>query len=106
MIAGRMKERIELLRPITVDKGFGEEFPGFEPAGIIRAELVKFNGSYRAEVGEHFPDYRTEFNIRSAHEVAENWRINHIGGYQYVVANIIPNLPRGMKTLVCDRINK
>ena len=57
-------------------------------------------------MSEHFPDYRAEFNIRDAHRVKENWRVQQLGGYLYSVTNIIPNLDKGMKTLVCERVNE
>lgn len=63
------------------------------------------SGTNTLVVGEHFPDYRVEFNIRDAHEIDENWRVEQLGGHLYTVANIIPNPDRGMNTLVCDRVN-
>ena len=36
----------------------------------------------------------------------EGWRVRQIGGYVYTVANIIPNLDRGMLTLQCVRVNE
>ena len=104
MIAGRLTERIELLRPIEDVNDFGDENTRYESAGVIHAERVKFTGSYRLEVAEHFPDYRAEFNIRSAHIVRENWHVKY-DGVEYVVTNIEPNHQRGMKTLTCEKLN-
>lgn len=104
MIAGRLTDRIELLRPIEEINAFGDEKTRYESLGVIHAERVKFTGSYRLEVAEHFPDYRAEFNVRSAHQVKENWHVIY-NGAEYVVVNIIPNRSRGMNTLICERIN-
>lgn len=106
MQAGRMKYRLLLLEPVIDTEGFGEETPTYKEFRTVAAERVKASGSRSEEVGEHFPDYRVEFNIRDAHPVKENWRVRQLGGYEYIVANIIPNLDRGMKTLICERVNK
>lgn len=105
MQAGRMKTRLRILRPITTEGELGGESLEWVETATVHAERVKQTGSNTLIVGEHFPDYRTEFNIRDAHEVEENWRVEQLGGYLYNVANVIPNIDRGMKTLVCDRVN-
>ena len=106
MQAGRMKYKLVLLRPVSDVDGFGEETPTFENFRTVAAERVKASGARSEEVGEHFPNYKVEFNIRDAHSVKENWRVRQIGGYEYTVTNIIPNLDRGMQTLICERVNK
>ena len=106
MRAGDMKYRLQLLEPVTVTDRFGEESTDYQPTRIIHAERVKLSGNRSEEVGEHFPDYRVEFRIRDAHPVDENWRVQQLGGYLYTVTNIVPNVDRGMKTLVCTRVNE
>lgn len=106
MQAGRMKYRLVLLKPAETSKGkFGSKKPDFIETVTVHAERVKLNGHRSEELGEHFPDYHVEFNIRDAHEVKENWRAREIGGYEYTITNIIPNRDRGMLTLICDRLN-
>ncbi len=105
MQAGRMKYKLELLQPSVKADGFGEETPVFTSFRTVNAERVKVSGSRSDEAGEHFPDYRAEFNIRDVHPVRENWRVRQLGGHLYTVTNIIPNLDRGMQTLVCERVN-
>lgn len=100
-----MKYRLELQRPAAAPDGFGEDTPTFEAVRTVAAERVKAVGNRSEEVGEHFPRYRTEFNIRHAHPVEENWRVRQLGGHLYTVVAIIPNLDRGMKTLICERVN-
>ena len=56
--------------------------------------------------GELSPDYSVEWNIRDAHEVHENWRVEQLGGNLYTVTYIIPNYDRGYLTLVCDKVNE
>lgn len=105
MQAGRMKYKLVLLKPASDGDGFGEETPRYTEYRTVWAERVKTSGSRSEEVGEHFPDYRAEFNIRDAHPVQENWRVKQLGGYEYTVTNIIPNRDRGMQTLICERVN-
>lgn len=101
-----MKYKLVLLKPVYDTDGFGEETPTkYEEFRTVAAERVKATGNRSDEVGEHFPDYRAEFNIRDAHPVKENWRVRQLGGYDYTVTNIIPNIDKGMLTLVCDRVN-
>ena len=105
MQAGRMKYKLVLLQPVVAVNSFGEETPAYKEFRKVAAERVKTTGRRSEEVGEHFPDYSAEFNIRDAHPVQENWRVRQMGGYEYTVTNIIHNIYRGMKTLVCERVN-
>lgn len=106
MRAGALKYKLVLLEPVYTEGRMGAQKVTYTERRTVWAERVKMTGSRSEEVGEHFPDYRVEFNIRDAHPVKENWRVRQLGGYEYTVTNIIPNLDRGMKTLVCDRLNK
>lgn len=105
MIAGRMRHKLRLLKPERETDGLGGQRTDYVETVTVWAERVKMSGSYGEEVGEKFPSYLVEFNIRDAHEVGENWRVEQLGGYLYTVVNIIPNPQRGMKTLRCDRVN-
>lgn len=106
MKAGRLKYRLTLLEPQRTTDRMGAEKTTYEPTRTVYAERVRATGNRSEEVGEHFPDYSTEFNIRDAHPVAENWRVQQLGGYLYTVVSIIPNLDRGYKTLLCNRVNE
>lgn len=106
MRAGAMKYRLRLLQPVAATNDYGEEATTYQETRTVWAERVKQSGNRSEEVGEHFPDYRAEFNIRNAHPIEENWRVQQLGGYLYTVTNIIPNLDRGMNTLVCERVNE
>lgn len=106
MIAGRMKYKLALLSPEKKVNGFGEEATEYVQTRIVNAERVKHTGSRSEEVAEHFPDYSAEFNIRDAHPIQENWRVQQLGGNLYTVTNIVPNLEKGYKTLICVRVNE
>lgn len=106
MIAGRLKYKITLLQPVRAANAFGEEFTEYKETRTVWAERVKYSGGRHEEVGEHFPDYHVEYNIRDAHPVGENWRVQQLGGYLYTVTAIAPNLDRGYNTLMCERVNE
>ena len=106
MIAGRMKYKLKLLQPVKDTNDYGEEVDTWTETVTVHAERVKHTGHRSEEVGEHFPDYRVEFNIRDVHTISENWRVQQLGGYLYTVVAIEPNIDRGYKTLICERVNE
>jgi len=106
MRAGGLRYRLEVLRPTITVSEFGEEQTTWEVCRTVRAERVKLNGGRSLEVGETFPDYTAEFNVRYAHPVEENWRVRQLGGDLFTVSNVVPNLERGFKTLQCERVNE
>lgn len=101
-----MRYKLKLLQPVTTTNDYGAEAITWKETNTVHAERVKQSGNRSEEVGEHFPDYQAEFNIRDAHEVEENWRVQQLGGYLYTVTAIIPNIDRGYNTLVCVRVNE
>lgn len=106
MRAGALKYKLELLEPKRTTDRMGAEKVEYTKTRTVWAERVRATGTVSEEVGEHFPDYTVEFNIRDAHPVQENWRVRQLGGYLYTVTNIIPNLDKGYKTLLCERVNE
>lgn len=106
MQAGRMKYKLELHEPVTAVGKFGSEKTEYRKSRTVWAERVKISGNRHVEVGELFPDYHAEFNIRDVHPIKESWRVKQLGGNTYTVTNIICNLDRGMKTLICERVNE
>lgn len=106
MIAGRMLYKLAVYKPVVETNAYGEETETYEKVSVIHAERVKSSGKRSEEVGEHFPDYSVEFNIRYAHVIGENWQVEQLGEHRYTVTNVIPNLGKGYKTLVCERLNE
>ena len=106
MKAGPMREWLHILKPMTTENEFGEKKVEYVETKRIHAERVKNVGRRSDEVGEHFPSYDVRFNIRDVHDIAENWRVQHDGGYLYDVTAIEPNRERGFKTLICERVNE
>ena len=98
--------KLQLYELTTSVNEFGEESVSYEARGIVHAQRSNLKGVLRNEVDEIFPDYTVQWNIRTAHEVGEGWRVQQLGGYLYTVTNILPNLRRGFKTLICQRVNE
>lgn len=101
-----MRHWLLILHPEIEVNEVGEEKPTWKQCCRIHAERVKLSGHRSEEVGEHFPDYRTEFNIRDIHTVEANWRVQQLGGELFTVVAVLPNLEKGYKTLVCERVNE
>lgn len=106
MKAGRMDQRVELMEPVRTKDGYGDERTEYVARATAWAEQVRHTGSRSEEVAEHFADHRTEWNIRTAHSVGENWRLRHVGGFTYTVTAIVENRKRGYRTLYCERLNE
>lgn len=100
-----MTDRLLILKPEVIENRFGEKETVFTYLKTIYAERVKATGQRKDEVGEHFPDYSVQWNVRIAQPVAENWRVEEQDGYLYNVFAIVPNKRCAMKTLVCERVN-
>lgn len=101
-----MKYKLRLFKPTTVQSEYGSEKTTYTPVRTVYAERVKASGRRSEEVGEHFPDFSAAFNIRDVHPISEDWRVEQLGGYTYVITAIEPNLDRGYKTLICERLNE
>jgi head-tail adaptor len=101
-----MKYRLRILKPETEQDNFGSKKTEYVEQRVVYAERVKQSGSRSEEVAEHFPNFSAEFNIRDIHPIDNNWRVEQLGGYLYTVTNIMPNLDRGYKTLICERVNE
>ena len=106
MRAGPLKYRLALLEPMRVTDRFGSERIVYAEKVVAHAERVSAQGYKSDEVGEHFADARVQFNIRYAHHIHENWRVKQKGGDLYTVVAIIPNIDRGFKTLICEKVNE
>lgn len=103
---GRRQIRITLRRPLTTTGRSGATKVTWEDSCTVWAERVRLTGSSIIEAAEQFPDYRADFNVRDAHEVAEKWQVQEEGGNLYIVENIIPNAIKGYNTLQCVRYNE
>ena len=107
MYAGRMKYRLIVMEPVAVKSNFGTTGKfDYRTGPTIRADRVRLTGRSGVEVGEQFADFNAVYNIRDAHRVDNNWRVQEVGGHLYHVRNVEPNRDRGMLTLYCERVNE
>lgn len=106
MRAGKMRYRLRVERPEVVVDEFRAETTRWVEVRTIWAERVKNTGRRHEEAAELFPDHSAEYNVRIQHDVKENWRVEEIGGHRYTVTATIPNVDRGMLTLICERLNE
>lgn len=109
MIAGRLRYRLKVLRPVRVTDTFGAERTEYELYRYVRAERVKQTAKRTDEAGEHFPDHSAHFNVRAAHRVGENWRVVDETAEPcraYIVTAVVPNVERGYNTLICEALNE
>ena len=105
MIAGRLNERVTLLTPSVTTDGFGAETTSYAVSATVHAEVVWKSGGTATQASERFPDGRVEIVIRDAHEVGDKWRVSH-AGILYSVSAIEHNRARGLRRLICDRVNE
>lgn len=98
--------RIKLYELTTTRNEFGEESVSYKERGTYRAQRTNLKGVLRTETDELFPDYTVEWNIPFPIQVDEGWRLQQLGGYLYTVTNVLPNVRRQLKTLICQRVNE
>lgn len=104
MKAGKLTERIKLLRPETVTDKFGEDHQSFVEYKEVWADRNWKGGDTHTEASENFATVRQDFLIHYAHPVAEDWRVEY-EGVLYAVSAIEPNRRRNYKRIICDRVN-
>lgn len=105
MIAGRLTEFVVLQEPTVVTDAFGAEVISYTGGAPIHAEVNWKSGRLSQEASELFPDGRVEIVIYAAHTVAEKWRVVY-QGVTYIVGAIEFNRRKGLKRLICDRVNE
>lgn len=107
MIASRLTTKISLKRPVVDDDNpFGETLVTYQHARDVYAERKAMSVSEVAQAGEYFADYRATFIVRWAVLVATGWRVVDSDGLEYDVKGVIPNRRRGLRELVCIRVNE
>lgn len=105
MIAGRLTEFVVLQEPTVTTDAFGAEVISYTGGDPIHAEVNWKSGHISQEASELFPDGRVEIIIYSAHQVEEKWRVVYQGA-TYTVGAIEFNRRKGLKRLICDRVNE
>lgn len=104
MIAGRLTEFVTLYAPVVTRDKFNGEVITYPEGKTVHAEVNWKSGHLSEEASELFPDRRLEVIIYSAHTVSEKWRLVY-AGVTYSVGAIEHVRTRGLKRLICDRVN-
>lgn len=105
MIAGRLTERVKLFQPTTTTDSFGSNTVTYIDKGTVHAEVKWKNGSTKGEASELFSGDSIEILIRPAHTCAPKWRAVYMGVTYYVEA-IEYNRLKGLKRLLCNKVNE
>lgn len=105
-----MRYRLKAWEPRKRGSEFGTSgavtYHPYREGRPVWAERRKISGSGTTEAGEHFADYRAEFNIRIFHKIGENWQVQAVGDkIRYAVRAVTDDPRLGMRTLHCERIN-
>lgn len=87
MRAGTLKEKITLLKPISVRTATGSEDILYQPDEIIRAKKNFKSGSRVNENGEIIFDYSYSFEVRWFASLNENYHISY-NNQEYRILNI------------------
>lgn len=104
MIAGKLTERVTLLRPSVTTDAFGAESTDFTPEGVVHAQVTWKTGSLSREVSEFFPTGRIEVVIYDRHPAEAKWRVQY-GADLFQVQAVEHVRLRGMKRLYCEKVN-
>lgn len=108
MKSGRMRYRVELLRPTVTKDVYGAESTSYTKANTIWVEIQHKDATTSQEVGELFMNERIDVLIRDQHEIGEKWRVRQLtgNGNLFHVLNIIPVPDKYMNRLICERVNE
>lgn len=106
MNAGRLRYRLTLLEPVSERTAYGSERITYVSRGDVWAERARYSGSGTVEASERFADYSADWIVRDTVPAGEEWRVRDSRGTTYTVRAVDVNLPRGMKTLKCERTNE
>ena len=105
MIAGRLTEYVTLLRPVVTKDDYGSKVTSYVTCRRVHAEVQWKQGGTGLEVSELFPDVRLNVIVYYAHPVEEKWRIEY-DGTPYNVTAVERSRTRGLKRLICEKVNE
>lgn len=107
MNPGLLDTRLNAWQPSSPDGLFGRtdlDWPG--PPRAVWAQRVRFSGSEVQAGGEVTAVYRADFIVRWESPVAEKWRVEEQqGGDLWQVEAVEPNRRKGLKKLMCRKVN-
>lgn len=111
MKIGRMYTRLRWERPQTSITGTGALLAKYTTLAYIRAERASMRATERNEAGEMYADIHAEYNVRYLHDIRRGDRLTEVSdedtdsGALMEVTAVIANRRKGLKTVICDRVN-
>ena len=107
MKIGRMYTRLRWERPQTSITGTGALLAKYTTLAYIRAERAAMRATERNEAGEMYAEYY----VRYLHDIRRGDRLTEVSdedtdsGALMEVTAVIANRRKGLKTVICDRVN-
>lgn len=111
MKIGRMYTRLRWRKPSALVTATGAREVTFINQGIILAERASMRATERNEAGEMYADMHAEYNVRYQHNIRRGDRLTECdeygveNGVEMEVTAVINNRRKGLKTIICDRVN-
>lgn len=106
MRARDFDSRLDVYRMVQKKGEYGAIVAEYEPVKTIAADRVKHDGRKMIVVGEQFPYYTADYNIRDGNEIKEGWRVKDLDtGIEYEVAACIRDRIKRMITIKCIGVN-
>jgi len=106
MIAGRLRDKVTVYRPVEEVNGYGEAMQTWVAVATVHAERSKRVDARSEQVGEHFAEARVTWLIRGVHAVKANWRIvDARTGEKFTIMAVTPHRERGYNELSCTLYN-
>lgn len=106
MKPGQMRERLIPYRKTIAKSVSGAQRDAYEALPQVWASLLSERNEAHIEAGERFADMHSEFAVRWAVDIRQQWRVLHVDtGTLYTVTAIRPVRHLGMKILKCEKVN-
>ena len=87
MKIARMDKRLELLRPVVTDDGYGGVKAEYQTQGFVWAELKSTNYAEQQAMGTPMSREQLRFRLRSLPDIQRGWLVAY-GGERYVVDTV------------------
>lgn len=87
MKIARMDKRLELLKPVVTDDGYGGVATEYQPQGFVWAELKSTNYAEQQAMGTPMSREQLRFRLRPIEEIQRGWLVVY-GGERYVVDTV------------------
>lgn len=105
MIAGLLKEIIEIYKPFQIKNEYGEVEDAFEKAFKTKAQVIYNSGNRIVDNNEIFNEYRIQFIVRYYHNISENDRIKYDNKW-YQIEAIEKSKQYQLQKLNCVIVNE